>query len=179
MFNVVFTACAPLVVGWFDRDLDKGYGLRFPLLYKDGEAPGSCRAGVWVAWGWGVVEFVAAMVCFEVDAPLPACLPRLWALSGSGGSRGRASVSPAGQVNRAGAQQWHVAMVHFCSMVTISCNQWFYTSMHHVAPIYNHPRPAQPVLQPARHHGVAGHRHGARRRHPGGSHGGGALHRGV
>ena len=36
MFNVVFTATAPLVVGWFDRDLDKGYGPRFPLLYREG-----------------------------------------------------------------------------------------------------------------------------------------------
>lgn len=38
MFNVVFTASAPLVVGWFDRDLDKRYGTRFPLLYREGEA---------------------------------------------------------------------------------------------------------------------------------------------
>jgi hypothetical protein len=37
LFNVVFTAAAPLVVGWFDRDLDKDAGLRFPFLYKDGE----------------------------------------------------------------------------------------------------------------------------------------------
>ena len=37
MFNVVFTATAPLVVGWFDRDLDKGYGTRFPLLYREGQ----------------------------------------------------------------------------------------------------------------------------------------------
>lgn len=36
MFNVVFTALAPLVVGWFDRDLDKRYGERFPLLYREG-----------------------------------------------------------------------------------------------------------------------------------------------
>lgn len=36
-YNVVFTALAPLVVGWFDRDLDKAYGMRFPLLYKEGQ----------------------------------------------------------------------------------------------------------------------------------------------
>jgi magnesium-transporting ATPase (P-type) len=36
LFNVVFTAMAPLVVGWFDRDLDKVYGERFPLLYREG-----------------------------------------------------------------------------------------------------------------------------------------------
>ena len=37
LFNVVFTATAPLVVGWFDRDLDKAYGTRFPLLYREGK----------------------------------------------------------------------------------------------------------------------------------------------
>ena len=36
-YNVVFTALAPLVVGWFDRDLDKAYGLRFPALYREGQ----------------------------------------------------------------------------------------------------------------------------------------------
>lgn len=46
LFNVVFTAAAPLVVGWFDRDLDKNAGLKYPFLYKEGEqvggeAPGS------------------------------------------------------------------------------------------------------------------------------------------
>ncbi|WIA12055.1 hypothetical protein OEZ85_012134 [Tetradesmus obliquus] len=37
LFNVVFTAAAPLVVGWFDRDLDKDLGLRFPFLYHEGQ----------------------------------------------------------------------------------------------------------------------------------------------
>jgi phospholipid-transporting ATPase len=37
LFNVVFTAAAPLVVGWFDRDLDKNMGLKYPFLYKEGE----------------------------------------------------------------------------------------------------------------------------------------------
>ena len=36
-YNVVFTALAPLVVGWFDRDLDKAYGLRVPTLYQEGQ----------------------------------------------------------------------------------------------------------------------------------------------
>jgi hypothetical protein len=49
MFNVIFTAMAPLVVGWFDRDLDKGYGVRFPLLYREGERPWA--ASLWVAAG--------------------------------------------------------------------------------------------------------------------------------
>lgn len=38
LFNVVFSAAAPLVVGWFDRDLDKEVGLRFPFLYREGES---------------------------------------------------------------------------------------------------------------------------------------------
>jgi phospholipid-transporting ATPase len=41
LFNVVFTAAAPLVVGWFDRDLDKDLGLRFPFLYHEGEQRGT------------------------------------------------------------------------------------------------------------------------------------------
>jgi phospholipid-transporting ATPase len=36
LFNVVFTAAAPLVVGWFDRDLSKNAGLKYPFLYKEG-----------------------------------------------------------------------------------------------------------------------------------------------
>jgi len=35
MFNVVFTAVAPLVIGWFDADLDKRYSRRYPQLYKE------------------------------------------------------------------------------------------------------------------------------------------------
>jgi phospholipid-transporting ATPase len=45
LFNVVFTAAAPLVVGWFDRDLDKDLGLRFPFLYHEGEQPGMLLLG--------------------------------------------------------------------------------------------------------------------------------------
>lgn len=41
LFNVVFTAAAPLVVGWFDRDLDKNAGLKYPILYKEGERVGA------------------------------------------------------------------------------------------------------------------------------------------
>lgn len=44
LFNVVFTATAPLVVGWFDRDLDKGYGTRYPLLYREGAFDGGAAA---------------------------------------------------------------------------------------------------------------------------------------
>jgi len=56
LFNVVFTATAPLVVGWFDRDLDKRYGERFPLLYRDGAGVQLCAGvgwvgGWWVSWG--------------------------------------------------------------------------------------------------------------------------------
>jgi hypothetical protein len=46
LFNVVFTATTPLVVGWFDRDLDKTYGERFPLLYRDGARAGRRARGV-------------------------------------------------------------------------------------------------------------------------------------
>lgn len=50
LFNVVFTAAAPLVVGWFDRDLEKNYGLRFPFLYAEGELScGSCKASTLTA----------------------------------------------------------------------------------------------------------------------------------
>ena len=53
LFNVVFTASAPLVVGWFDRDLDKGYGLRYPLLYRDGGR----------GWGEGLFVCMGALAC--------------------------------------------------------------------------------------------------------------------
>jgi phospholipid-transporting ATPase len=36
LFNVVFTAAAPLVVGWFDKDVDKKYGIKYPQLYREG-----------------------------------------------------------------------------------------------------------------------------------------------
>lgn len=45
LFNVVFTVAAPLVVGWFDRDLDKQYGIKYPALYGEGKP---CE-GIWTA----------------------------------------------------------------------------------------------------------------------------------
>ncbi len=47
LFNVIFTAAAPLVVGWFDRDLDKNAGLRFPSLYQEG----ACAEDSSEGWG--------------------------------------------------------------------------------------------------------------------------------
>ncbi len=37
LFNVVFTVAGPLAVGWFDKDVDKEWGLRYPHLYLEGE----------------------------------------------------------------------------------------------------------------------------------------------
>ena len=45
LYNVVFTSAAPLVVGMFDRDLDKPYGLRYPGLYKSGALGGGTLEG--------------------------------------------------------------------------------------------------------------------------------------
>ena len=65
LFNVVFTALAPLVVGWFDRDLDKGYGLRYPLLYRDGgRGWGECVLGLCVC-----VPYVCECECVRACAP--------------------------------------------------------------------------------------------------------------
>ena len=37
LFNVVFTALTPIVIGIFDRDVDREKGLQYPALYKQGE----------------------------------------------------------------------------------------------------------------------------------------------
>jgi magnesium-transporting ATPase (P-type) len=36
LFNVVFTALTPIVIGLFDKDVDKGMCLKYPALYKEG-----------------------------------------------------------------------------------------------------------------------------------------------
>ena len=51
LFNVVFTAAAPLVVGWFDRDLDKEYGIKYPQLYKEGRRYG-INHPTWSTFSW-------------------------------------------------------------------------------------------------------------------------------
>ena len=38
LFNVVFTALTPIVIGIFDRDVDRDKGLQYPALYKQGES---------------------------------------------------------------------------------------------------------------------------------------------
>jgi magnesium-transporting ATPase (P-type) len=79
LFNVVFTAAAPLVVGWFDRDLDKNAGLQYPFLYKEGACVARWRCCC-CCWG-AVCGFAAAWdmpVLFEaVQAEhlyAPGCL---------------------------------------------------------------------------------------------------------
>lgn len=37
LFNVVFTSLLPIVIGMFDRDVDREMGLRYPALYKQGQ----------------------------------------------------------------------------------------------------------------------------------------------
>ena len=39
LFNVVFTALTPIIIGIFDRDVDKEMGLKYPGLYRQGECP--------------------------------------------------------------------------------------------------------------------------------------------
>ena len=36
LYNVIFTALTPIVIGIFDRDLDRNAGLKYPQLYKQG-----------------------------------------------------------------------------------------------------------------------------------------------
>ena len=36
LFNVVFTALTPVVIGIFDRDVDKAMALKYPGLYMQG-----------------------------------------------------------------------------------------------------------------------------------------------
>lgn len=36
LFNVIFTALTPIIIGIFDRDVDREMGLRFPQLYRQG-----------------------------------------------------------------------------------------------------------------------------------------------
>lgn len=36
LYNVVFTSITPFMLGMFDRDVDKQYGIKYPGLYKQG-----------------------------------------------------------------------------------------------------------------------------------------------
>ena len=36
LFNVIFTALTPIIIGIFDRDLDREAGYKYPQLYKQG-----------------------------------------------------------------------------------------------------------------------------------------------
>jgi phospholipid-transporting ATPase len=44
LYNVVFTALTPIVIGMFDRDVDKEMGLKYPGLYRQGKACAEMRA---------------------------------------------------------------------------------------------------------------------------------------
>lgn len=43
LYNVIFTMLTPFVIGIFDADLDKSYGLRYPGLYRQGKATSFLR----------------------------------------------------------------------------------------------------------------------------------------
>ena len=36
LFNVIFTALTPIIIGMFDKDVDRDKGLQYPALYKQG-----------------------------------------------------------------------------------------------------------------------------------------------
>ncbi|GFH12108.1 phospholipid-transporting ATPase [Haematococcus lacustris] len=50
LFNVIFTALTPIVIGMFDRDLDRNIALRYPQLYKQGQ--NNTYFGFWQIAGW-------------------------------------------------------------------------------------------------------------------------------
>ena len=36
LFNVVFTALTPIIIGIFDRDVDRDMAMHYPAMYKQG-----------------------------------------------------------------------------------------------------------------------------------------------
>mmetsp|Transcript_27781 Transcript_27781/g.60882 ORF Transcript_27781/g.60882 Transcript_27781/m.60882 type:complete len:264 (-) Transcript_27781:250-1041(-) len=50
LYNVVFTAAAPVVIGMFDRDVDKSMSLQYPALYKQGTQ--NTYFNAWAISGW-------------------------------------------------------------------------------------------------------------------------------
>ena len=44
LFNVIFTALTPIIIGIFDRDVDREKGLQYPALYKQGEPDGQKKS---------------------------------------------------------------------------------------------------------------------------------------
>lgn len=63
LYNVVFTALTPIVIGMFDRDVDKAMGIKYPGLYRQGEGCGRAAAG-WVALGDGVGLYFGTFRCW-------------------------------------------------------------------------------------------------------------------
>lgn len=80
LYNVVFTALTPIVIGMFDRDLDKEMGLKYPGLY--------CQ---------GACVYCRAVLPVRVRAWMHACAARrpgeLGRCIGSGAGRGQAALT--------------------------------------------------------------------------------------
>ena len=50
LFNVFFTALTPIVIGVFDRDVDRHVASKYPALYKQGQK--NVYFNVWAIAGW-------------------------------------------------------------------------------------------------------------------------------
>lgn len=42
LYNVIFTSVLPLIIGMFDRDMDRPWALKYPGIYKQGGCDLSC-----------------------------------------------------------------------------------------------------------------------------------------
>lgn len=141
LFNVVFTAAAPLVVGWFDRDLEKQYSMRFPFLYREGAwlAGRACIGRSAYTLQRMLLRRMRRIACPCIGQPgepgkLYAC------------SRSRSSLGPAEQ------QPWPLLLLTGAAAAAGR-------PQRRLPPTH---RPAELVLRPARHRWLAGDRAAAR-----------------
>ena len=42
LFNVLFTSLTPIIIGVFDKDVDREMGMKYPALYKQGVSTRAC-----------------------------------------------------------------------------------------------------------------------------------------
>eukprot|EP00798_Chlamydomonas_sp_ICE-L_P023701 gene23701-9242_t len=64
LYNVVFTSVTPIVIGMFDRDLDRDISLKFPQLYRQGQA--NTYLNFWAIAAWLSTAIFQCCVVFAI-----------------------------------------------------------------------------------------------------------------
>mmetsp|Transcript_27778 Transcript_27778/g.60863 ORF Transcript_27778/g.60863 Transcript_27778/m.60863 type:complete len:1303 (+) Transcript_27778:244-4152(+) len=73
LFNVIFTALTPIVIGIFDRDVDRELGLKYPALYRQGQK--NTYFNFWAITGWLATSLLQCAIIMVLV--LVGCYPTM------------------------------------------------------------------------------------------------------